>query len=112
MVSNGKTSKVNDAYKHGRCEKNWLKSLHAMSNVEVSATQNRRTNVIHYIHVLPIWIKNESISSMMTGPLLRPSIYISDVKYTKNHTKTYNNNGPDLQQQWVAIKPSGGHMCS
>ena len=31
---------VNGAYKYGKYAKNWLKSLHAMSNVEVFATED------------------------------------------------------------------------
>ena len=45
---------VKGVYKHGRYEKNWLKSLHIMSNVKVFAIQDSQlvgqTNMAHYIH--------------------------------------------------------------
>ena len=47
-----KMIEVNGAYKHGRYEKRWLKSLCAMSNVKVFATQDNPpadpTNTTHY----------------------------------------------------------------
>ena len=45
---------VDGAFKHGRYDKIWLKSLRAVSNVKVLATQDGRTdgrtNTSHYIN--------------------------------------------------------------
>ena len=69
-----KMVEVISAYKHGRYEKNWLNSLHVMSNVKVFAIRDcklashpdGRTQLITLIYVILIRIKKSIYQALFT----------------------------------------------